>query len=343
MAKLATQFLSQLVQDNQIQLPNSQVLVFETLYIQHSSGTPALSSALYLWGIEQRLANKSVEFLYLSRQDEQVRQHDGSHWQWRLKVPQIRQLLAVQDFAGILQLVRGDVGKDMEKQIRRLDRAVSFNLRELNLGLDPEGEVLERIAIACWSERAFRERGQWMHWILRVAGAFELALKCLVVQQGQGQFSWRRSNNGSVDLFHQQDPIFANITAIAKGISEGSFSSKKNHQDVTYQFERVATSQALTQFQDFYCNEPGWVLSQSKQVKFVYIRNHLYHSLQGDVVDQILDQKTQQLGSVAHPDHPAQVAVGHLEFLIELAGIQAKVQDRVRDYQTQVQRIEEQL
>jgi len=32
-----------------------------------------------------------------------------------------------------------------------------------------------------------------------------------------------------------------------------------------------------------------------------------------------------------------------LEFLIELAGIQSKIQERVRDYQTQVQRIEEQL
>jgi hypothetical protein len=65
--------------------------------------------------------------------------------------------------------------------------------------------------------------------------------------------------------------------------------------------------------------------------------------LQGDVIDQALDQKTLELGSVTRADHPAQVAVGHLEFLIELAGIQSKIQERVRDYQTQVQRIEEQL
>jgi len=345
MAKRATQFLGQLIQNNRIHLPDQQVFSFETLFIQHSSGTPALSSALYLWGIEQRLEGQAVEFLYLSRQDEEPRQHSGSHWQWRLKAPQIRQLLAVQDFAGILRLAKGDVDKDMEKQIRRLDRAVSFNLRELNLGLSPEEEVLERIAIACWSERSFRERGQWMHWILRVAGALELVLKCLVVQQGQGQFSWRRRNNGSVDLFHQQDPdpIFVNITAIARGISQGSFLGKKNHQDFTYRFDPIASRPALVQFQGFYCNEPGWALSQSTRIKFADIRNHLYHSLQGDVVDQILDQKTQQLRSVAHPDHPAQVAVGHLEFLIELAGIQSKIQERVRDYQTQVQRIEEQL
>jgi hypothetical protein len=343
MAKRATQFLGQLIQNNRIHLPDQQVFSFETLFIQHSSGTPALSSALYLWGIEQRLEGQAVEFLYLSRQDEEPRQHSGSHWQWRLKAPQIRQLLAVQDFAGILRLAKGDVDKDMEKQIRRLDRAVSFNLRELNLGLNPEEEVLERIAIACWSERAFRERGQWMHWILRVAGAFELVLKCLVVQQGQGQFSWRRRNNGSVDLFHQQDPVFANITAIARGISQGNFLGRKDNQDFTYRFDPIARSQELSYFQSFYCDDPGWILNKNKQIKFAEIRNDLYHSLQGDVIDQALDQKTLELGSVTRADHPAQVAVGHLEFLIGLAGIQSKIQERVRDYQTQVQRIEEQL
>jgi len=343
MAKQVTEFFNQFIQNSQIHLPNGQVLSFETLFIQHSSGTPALSSALYLWGIEQRLEGRAVEFLYLSRQGEAPRQHDGSHWQWRLKVPQIRQLLAVQDFAGILQLVKGDVSKDMEQQIRRLDRAVSFNLRALNLGLNPEAEVLERIAIACWSERAFRERGQWMHWILRIAGAFELVLKCLLVQQGQGQFSWERQEDRSVDLFHQHEPVFAPITGIAKGISQGSFEGKKNYRDFTYEFEPIPSSPALTRFQCFYCNDPGWVLNQGTKIKFAEIRNDLYHALQGDVIDQALDQKTQQLRCVTHPDHPAQVAVGHLEFLIGLAGMQGKVQKRVRDYQTQVQTIEEQL
>jgi hypothetical protein len=343
MAKQVTEFLNQFIQNDQIRLLDNQILSFETLFIQHSSGTPALSSALYLWGIEQRLEGRSVEFLYLSRQGEEPRQHDGSHWQWRLKVPQIRQLLAVQDFAGILQLVKGDVSKDMERQLRRLDRAVSFNLRELNLGLNPEREVLERIAIACWSEQAFRERGQWMHWILRIAGAFELVLKVLVVQQGQGQFSWQRKNDRSVDLFHQQEPVFARITAIAEGISQGRFEGRKNYRDFTYEFEPIPSSQALTRFQGFYCDDPGWVLSQSTRIKFAEIRNDLYHALQGDVIDQILDQKTQLLGCVTHPEHPAQVAVGHLEFLIGLAGIQATVQERVRDYQSQVQTIEEQL
>jgi hypothetical protein len=343
MAKQVTEFFNQFIQNSQIHLPNRQVLSFETLFIQHSSGTPALSSALYLWGIEQRLAGRAVEFLYLSRQGEEPRQHDGSHWQWRLKVPQIRQLLAVQDFAGILQLVKGDVSTRMEKQIRRLDRAVSFNLQALNLGLNPEAEILERLAIACWSERAFRERGQWMHWILRIAGAFELVLKCLLVQQGQGQFVWQRQEDRSVDLFHEHEPVFAPITGIAKGISQGSFEGKKNYRDFTYEFEPIPSSPALVQFQNFYCNAPGWVLNQGTTIKFAEIRNDLYHALQGDVIDQALDQKTQQLRCVTHSDHPAQVAVGHLEFLIGLAGMQGKVQKRVRDYQTQVQTIEEQL
>lgn len=347
MAEQATDFLGQLIQNNEVHLPNGQVLPFESLFVQHSSGTPALSSALYLWGIEQRLAKNKVKFLYLSRQDEQVRQHDGSHWQWRLKVPQIQQLLAVQDFAGILQLVKGDVLPAIEKQIRRLDWAVSFNLRALNLGLTPENEVLERIAIACWSEKGFRERGQWMHWILRVAGAFELVLKYVVVHQGEGRFIWQRESDGFVKLYYQQgseaQAVIANMTAIAKGLQRGSFTGKRNYQEFTYTFQPISAQPKLLQFQQLYCDPPGWMLSQNHKIKFADIRNDLYHSLQGDVIDQVLDQKTQQLGSVTHPDHPAQVAVGYLRFLIGLAGIQEHLHERVTHYQGLVQAIQEQL
>lgn len=351
MAERMTQLLGQMIRNNEVHLhPDGPVLSFESLFIQHSSGTPALSSALYLWGIEQKLANKNIKFLYLSRPDEQVHQHDGSHWQWRLKVPQIQQLLAVQDFAGILQLVRGNVPSSIEKDIRRLDRAVSFNLRESHSGLSPEEEVLERIAIACWSEKGFRERGQWMHWMLRIAGAFELVLKHLIVHQGEGSFSWQREpNNRCVNLYHRQGDdvqvVVAKITAIADGLQQGRFNGRRNHQEFTYTFQPVPAQERrrLSQFQQFYCGQPGWVLSQSTQIPFADIRNNLYHSLQGDAIDQVLDQKTQSLGSVAHQEHPAQVAIGHLWFLIELAGIRDRVQERVSHYQGLVEWVREQL
>ncbi len=129
MAQHMTAFLNQMIKGNEIRLTSDQSLPFDILYIQHSSGTPALGSALYLWGIEKKLEKQPVEFLYLSRQNVIPREHSGSHWQWRFKVPQIRQLLAIQDFAGVLQLTRGDLDRSLEKKIRFLDRASSFNLR----------------------------------------------------------------------------------------------------------------------------------------------------------------------------------------------------------------------
>jgi hypothetical protein len=130
----------------------------DKVIIQHSSGTPALSSALYLWGIEQKLANYPLEFIYLSRQDSTPNQHDGKHWQWRLKVPQIEQLLSIQDFSGVRALVESpDISDKLKKKINKLDRAVSFNIEAMGLsGLTSEEKVKERIGIALWSEKAFR-------------------------------------------------------------------------------------------------------------------------------------------------------------------------------------------
>ncbi|WP_156800670.1 hypothetical protein [Dactylococcopsis salina] len=49
---------------------------------------------------------------------------------------------------------------EFKKTVRYLDRAVSFNLLELSdIERSAKGKILERIAIALWSERAFRERG----------------------------------------------------------------------------------------------------------------------------------------------------------------------------------------
>jgi hypothetical protein len=84
----------------------------DQILIQHSSGTPALSSALYLWGIEQKLAGQPVKFAYLSvdegQNQEKVSIHQGSHWQWRLKKPQVMKLLEIQDFSGAIKLLGAD-------------------------------------------------------------------------------------------------------------------------------------------------------------------------------------------------------------------------------------------
>ncbi|BAC92274.1 hypothetical protein [Gloeobacter violaceus] len=78
--------------------------IFDKILIQHSSGTAALSSALYLWGIEQRLTNQNVEFIYLAQEEggSKSTAHSGSHWQRRLKAPQVSQLIDIQDFGGAL-------------------------------------------------------------------------------------------------------------------------------------------------------------------------------------------------------------------------------------------------
>ncbi|MGL4502316.1 MAG: hypothetical protein ACRC2M_00805, partial [Planktothrix sp.] len=184
---------------------NSQGVVFENtsdsvkvnaqkLIVQHSSGTPALSSALYLWGLEQQLAKNPIEFVYMSRQDSQPYFHTGTHWQWRLKVPQIEQLLEIQDFSGVKTLIQDHPDNNLKIKLDQLDRAVSFNLSAKRQKLSAEDDILERISIALWSEKAFRERGQWMQWYLRIAGAFELAIACLIKYQGGNAYHWERDN-----------------------------------------------------------------------------------------------------------------------------------------------------
>jgi hypothetical protein len=350
MAQHMTVFLNQMFEGSEIRLPSDQSLPFHTLYIQHSSGTPALGSALYLWGIEKKLEKQPVEFLYLSRQNVKPRQHSGFHWQWRFKVPQIRQLLKIQDFAGILQLTKGDLDESLEKKIRFLDRASSFNLRELNLGLRGQDDVIERIAIGCWSEKGFRERGQWMHWILRVAGVFELLIKMVVYHQGDGKYLWEKTkDDGFVELLFQdpdsqeQVPVRAAIKDLAKGLSSGNFEGKWRGRTFTYTLKPIQNNADLTGFQHFYCNGKGWELSNKNHIRFAEIRNNLYHSLQGDIIDQLLDQKTQVYHSPFDSRHPAQVAVNHTQCLIQLAGIEEKIDQRVQHYQQRVQEVEESL
>ena len=209
MATLFKKQLANLIQfeEDSIQFhpEQGQPTPIDEIIIQHSTGTPATSSALYLWGIEQKLAGKDVDFIYISRQNTNF--HSGEQWQWRFKVPQIQQLFDIQDFSGALQLLSDYPDGDFKENIKNLDRAISFNLTDLpDIDNTPKGQVIERIAIALWSERAFRERGQWMHWYLRVAGAFELAIKCLVQVQAPEVYSWKKidpDNNFPSSLTYQ--------------------------------------------------------------------------------------------------------------------------------------------
>jgi hypothetical protein len=123
--------------DREICLDDEQISVNKTIFnkiiIQHSSGTPALISALYLWGIEKKLAGVKIEFTYISDKNgnSESTVHDGSHWQWRLKVPQIHQLLEIQDFAGVHVLMKDEqhVKQEIKENLDLLDRAISLVLK----------------------------------------------------------------------------------------------------------------------------------------------------------------------------------------------------------------------
>jgi hypothetical protein len=331
-------------------LPNRQTpLPIDEIIIQHSSGTPATSSALYLWGIEQKLAEKKVKFIYFSPRDTNDHSHYGDEWQWRFKIPQIKQLFTIQDFAGALELLSDYPNNQFKKDVRYLDRATSFNLAELpDIDRSPKGKVLERIAIALWSEKAFRERGQWMHWYLRVAGAFELAILCLAEKQGRDRFQWQDDENNKtkselIDTTNQNVifrlSIYKTVTQL---LETGSGEDKIKNQVIKYRVTPVNTDQDWNNFRNFYTGT-DWQLSQNFRTSFLGIRNELYHALQGDKIDNILDKKTEVLASTFHPEHPAEIAVQYLHDVVKLAGIDESIQKRITNYQTRVENLKEQL
>ena len=319
------------------------------IIIQHSSGTPATSSALYLWGIEQKLARKPIEFVYISRQDSRYVPHLGEQWQWRLKAPQIQQLFTIQDFGGALELLSDYPNNEFKKTVRYLDRAVSFNLLELSdVDRSPKGKILERIAIALWSERAFRERGQWMHWYLRVAGAFELAILCLVQKQAPQRFQWQdnEQNSAKSELTDQKNSgksfRLSMYKIITQLLAQGKSEEVIKNQRIQYQITPIKQDSNWQEFKRFY-TENGWELSQNFKTGFLGIRNELYHALQGDKIDNILDKKTEVIGSSHDPKHPAEVAIQQLHYVVNLAGITDSIQNRIANYQTRVKTVTEQL
>ena len=353
MATLVKETLRDVIQfqeDSMQFLPNPETpLAIDEIIIQHSSGTPATSGALYLWGIEQKLAGKKVEFVYISRQDSAYNAHPSDQWQWRFKIPQIQQLFTIQDFAGALELLSDYPKSQFKKDVRYLDRATSFNLEQLSdIDRSPKGKVIERIAIALWSEKAFRQRGQWMHWYLRVAGAFELAILCLVEKQGRDRFQWQddKNNKTKSELIDKKNndlsfrfSIYKTVTQLLEtGYEEDNYKG----QLIQYRVTPVKTDQNWINFRKFY-TETDWQLSQNFRTDFLGIRNELYHALQGDKIDDILDKKTEVLTSTFHSEHPAEIAIQQLHYIVNIAGIDESVQKRIENYQTRVQSVKEQL
>jgi hypothetical protein len=300
----------------------------QQIIIQHSSGTPALSSALYLWGLEKKLAGYPIRFAYLANneitQKTSTHLHKGSHWQWRLKKPQVLQLLQAQNFSGAIALLGSDCPKPQTlTNLEKLDNLASLNLQACNPNLSAQDDVLERIAIALWTESNLRRTGQWANWILRTAGAIELALLCLVKHQGQ-DFQWSRGKLKSI-LYHPQAPDYGFVMEAKKITQE--LLTQGTHQG--YVVNKI-TDLNWENFTRFYCKPQGWVLSPSETTAFCYARNDLYHSLAGDRLDQLLDQQTKKLSKADHPQHPAQVAITHLWYLLNLANLKTDVSDRLQ-------------
>lgn len=322
--------------------PGHQVQVGELL-VQHSSGTPALSGALYLWGIEQKLDGVSVEFLYLSEQEElDSKPHFGGHWQWRLKVPQIRQLIDIQDFNGAIALLEGHPNVRLKQLLKELDKAVSLNLGN-RFDQKPRDGAIERVAIALWSETAFRRRGQWLHWYLRIAGAFELALLLLVERQSNGQYIWTRSNG----LYWQSQNLSVSRIDISKLISpllgQGQLNWNCSQTTINLTVDAISDS-SWQDFRNFYLK--NWDLSaeQTETAGFTRLRNHLYHGLEGDDIDRFLDECANKLPNGANDkQHPAQIAVNWLNYIVELADLADPIDRRTHTYNRKVRKVKDNL
>lgn len=343
--------------------PNTtEEIQIEKLIIQHSSGTPALSSALYLWGIERKIAGiKNIEFAYISKEEQDyLSAHQGTHWKWRLKDSQIRELLKIQDFSGALRLLDRDhlFYENLKDSLEFLDKAVSLNLsdryndsdesRRINSGKDA---IMERVSIALWSEKAFRDRSQWLHWNFRVAGALELAIMLLVEKQSDYIYKWKKVetwetcelmlNHCSQKINISRIPIAELVQKLlTKGELDIEIDNKKKKGEkilINLIIKKVSDSEWENFVNQFYIN--NWEIAKGKKYAFIALRNKLYHSLMGDLIDRLLDAKTEELNRVDHNKHPSQVAVKWLNYIVEQAGVLEQVNKRVQYYDQELQKI----
>lgn len=339
----------------------------EKLIIQHSSGTPALSSGLYLWGIERKIAGiKNIEFAYISKQEQDfLSVHQGTHWKWRLKDSQIRELLKIQDFSGALRLLDRDhlFYENLKDSLEFLDKAVSLNLsdrynnadesRRINSGKDA---ITERVSIALWSEKAFRDRSQWLHWYLRMAGAFELALLLLVEKQGEncenGTYKWKDGNlvftikDSSLEFnLH----IILGISKIVSTLlSDGKAklvklceekSNQKSEQEVPkcYVNKIKKNDHKWSEFKSFYMKN-----DKLNHLGFTGLRNEMFHILLGDNIEEELFRITEEIRKKSEYmyKHPSEITVELLNYIIELSGLSEQIENRVEFYIKTVKQIE---
>ncbi len=339
----------------------------EKIIIQHSTGTPALKGALYLWGIEKKLANYPIEFIYLSEDEKcvygETPTRSGKHWQWHLRLPLIRELLDIKDFSGALRLVENvpdshsintdyidevkkiSIKEHIEKELKFLDRAVSFNLKEG--GLSGRKGIIERIALALWTEAAYRERQHWMHWYLRLAGAFELAILLLVESQGKGRYQWQNQKL----IFDNQEkygevglcPINEIINQLLpKGIYEHKFRNKDKKKEkekaekdpkndyikTVFTVEQIGNDKQWKNFKTFYFGQ--WL---EKSFGFGSLRNKLYHQLIGEAIDEGFDRD----------ESVAKEVVAKLDYIIKLGNISEEINLRIQFYQDKYNKLFAQL
>ncbi|WP_186376177.1 hypothetical protein, partial [Hyella patelloides] len=338
----------------------TQETEIEKIIIQHSTGTPSLTSALYLWGMEKKLAGYLVEFLYISEEEgylyEETITHEVNHWQWHLQLPLIRKLLAIKDFSGALELVKDAPFNSSQIELIKdrlinLDKAVSFNLIEKKL--KTKEDILERIAIALWSEQSFREVEHWMHWYLRIAGAFELALLFLIEHQrslliGQKNndsyttYEWETSNFFPKLVFEfeleeaRKKKQKINIEKISindlvqKLLTKGSYqhlhkfedtNKDKQEKEIELQVSKIIDTEWNDFVNKFYCQ--NWKIGQGSQLGFCSLRNKLYHNLCGDKLDRDLDAVQ------------ASEVVERLKYILKLSGIVEEIDRKIQVYQEQ--------
>jgi hypothetical protein len=194
-----------------------------------------------------------------------------------------------------------------------------------------------------------------MHWYLRVAGAFELAILCLLDKQGNSQFEWKKEtiNSQSFGYLEKSEELqksislFANnhnfsksppTTEIVKNLTLEKINNKHSHP-----IEPIdANNQKWNDFKLFYLINGNFLtfLDEKDNLGFTDIRNKMYHNLMGDIIDDILDKVTQER-PINHPQHPSQVAINHLEYIIEISGLENEINNKVNKYKQKFESLKE--
>ncbi|WLT40406.1 hypothetical protein NON20_24295 (plasmid) [Synechocystis sp. B12] len=256
-------------------------------------------------------------------------------------------MLDLQDFSGARELTSDTAFSNAQyirKELNKLDKLISFNLTEIKHDLSLDEQIIERIAIALWSEKGYRQRGKWMSWITTMAGAFELA--CNHYLTTQDDWFWQEKEitvSLGNELISKDKHFFIPIGKLVESLlTSGEFSYKDNDKEIRLKCRKISHPKWLS-FVYFYCNK-GWKVSNKHSLSFSHVRNDLYHSLMGDKLDSILDSKTELYpDGVFNKDHPGQVAVQQLRSLLEITNLWETVNEKVKKYQFAVRSIKEAL